>query len=337
VLRALAALRIEVDEVVGTGMGALVGAAFAAGLPPLRIIELLAELGVAGFGRPEPVAAVTDAGAAAARGVAYRDLLRRWLPEKFSALGRPFVCSALSLGRGAVRYFGIPGAGDRTALPDAVYAASCLPGLLEPIELDGERYFDGGLAEPLPLRIADARRAELTLAVDLSVRSGAAPPMDHAARTAPAHLLRQTYDILTHVLAEHALHQFGNRPDVVLVQPAVADIGMLDEVDIEAVAERGAVETQRALISHPITRYLCAPDAVVGGDREIGSPRDHVVLEVDAGLCIHCGICAASCPTGGYAAVEIGSVVRKMHHYECTRDASCQRACPTAAIHLHNL
>ena len=63
----------------------------------------------------------------------------------------------------------------------------------------------------------------------------------------------------------------------------------------------------------------------------------HVRLHVDMNACIHCGICAATCVTSGFAAVPIGDVVRKLHNYECTRDGACERNCPTGAIRLGNL
>ena len=53
--------------------------------------------------------------------------------------------------------------------------------------------------------------------------------------------------------------------------------------------------------------------------------------------CIHCGLCAVTCATGGYGAVPMGNVVRKLRNYECTRDMACERACPTRAIRLQNL
>ena len=53
--------------------------------------------------------------------------------------------------------------------------------------------------------------------------------------------------------------------------------------------------------------------------------------------CINCGICAVTCATDGFASVPFGSVVRKLHNYECTRDMACERTCPTHAIRLRNL
>ena len=72
-------------------------------------------------------------------------------------------------------------------------------------------------------------------------------------------------------------------------------------------------------------------------DRSVPRPRDYVHLDVDMNACIHCGICAVTCATSGYADVPLGNVVRKLHNYECTRDSACERSCPTGAIRLRNM
>jgi len=72
-------------------------------------------------------------------------------------------------------------------------------------------------------------------------------------------------------------------------------------------------------------------------DRLVQRPRDHVHLDVDMNACIHCGICAATCATQGFAQVPVGDVVRKLHNYECTRDMACERNCPTRAVRLRNI
>lgn len=53
--------------------------------------------------------------------------------------------------------------------------------------------------------------------------------------------------------------------------------------------------------------------------------------------CIHYGICAATCPTQGFAQVPVGGgVVRTLHNYECTRGKACERNCLTGAIRLRH-
>jgi NAD-dependent dihydropyrimidine dehydrogenase PreA subunit len=124
---------------------------------------------------------------------------------------------------------------------------------------------------------------------------------------------------------------------MVLIKPHVADIELLDFSAAAEVARRGEREALHAIATHPVTRYMCPPDLVKDVDRQLREPREYVHLEVDASACINCGICAATCTTQGYAAVPIGSVVRKLFHYECTRDAACERNCPTGAIRLGNM
>ena len=92
----------------------------------------------------------------------------------FAALPRTFFCNALSLTTGVMQYFGLPEA-PKISVPDAVYASACLPGVFEPMEIDGDHFIDGGMAETLGLKLAAARRPDLIVAVDLSIRDHHTP------------------------------------------------------------------------------------------------------------------------------------------------------------------
>lgn len=336
VARALGRLGIPVSEVVATSMGALVGAAVATGMRSAEQAHLFTELLEGGhFGAPKLKLFVKGRRYASTdHGRRYHEFLQRHFGGlRMGELELPLFCNALSLSTGATRYFGLPG-GPRVALADALYASSCLPGLFEPIEIDGESYIDGGMAEPLGLKLAHARRPDLIVAVDLS-------KTDHHTRVTtpndPADVLSRSYEILGDVLVEHALHRFGSQDNVVLIKPDVADLEIRDAADLDSVIERGEQEAYLELAAHQRTRYLCAPDVVKGVDRQADAARDHVYLDVDMDACINCGICAATCVTEGFAAVPLGNVVRKLYHYECVRDSACERNCPTSAITLHHL
>ena len=218
-------------------------------------------------------------------------------------------------------------------LADAVYASSCLPGIFEPLELDGDYFIDGGMAETLCLKLARARRAELIIAVDLTIK-------DHHTKTpyraTLPHILFQAYELMGIALNEHNLHRFVDER-VVLLKPKVGHVGVLDAPNVPELVRLGEREALEVLTTHSLTRYLCNTAVVEEVDRTIRQPRDYVQLEVDMNACIHCGICAATCATEGYAAVPLGDVVRKLHNYECTRDMACERSCPTRAIRLRNL
>ncbi len=74
-----------------------------------------------------------------------RDLLADHLPQTFAELRVPFQCVAASIERAAEQWF------TDGALINAVLASCAVPGLLPPVELDGEHYLDGGLVHSIPV------------------------------------------------------------------------------------------------------------------------------------------------------------------------------------------
>ena len=63
----------------------------------------------------------------------------------FAELRVPFQCVAASIERAAEHWF------TDGALVDAVLASAAVPGLLPPVEIDGEHYLDGGLVHSIPV------------------------------------------------------------------------------------------------------------------------------------------------------------------------------------------
>lgn len=81
---------------------------------------------------------------------------------RFSHTDRPFRAVATDLeNRKAV----ILAQGD---LPSAVFASMAVPGVLPPVQLDGKLLVDGGLANNLPISVARDLGADIIIAVDLS-------------------------------------------------------------------------------------------------------------------------------------------------------------------------
>ncbi|MCA8942529.1 MAG: patatin-like phospholipase family protein [Planctomycetes bacterium] len=335
VMRALERLGIEVDEVVGTSMGAVMGGLFAQGRDSQSIEAVAQEISVKDYLKLNLLKFLVKGyrHASVYKGRRFLSFLEEHFgDQRFEDLDRPFVCNALSLTRGHMRYFGLPGdAGVRVA--EAVYASSCLPGVYEPPRIGEDHYIDGGMAETLSLKIAHMRKAELVIAVDLSIRDQGE---DTPFKPSLPHILFQTYNIMGAVLNEHNLHRYVNE-HTVLMKPPVSEFGLLEQPDLTELVRIGEREALEVLSTHPLTRYLSDPAVMREVDRTVPTPRDYVRLDVDANACIHCGICASICATQGYADVARGNVVRKVHNYECTRDAACERNCPTGAIRLFNL
>ncbi len=335
VIRALERLGIVPTQIIGTSMGSVIGGLYASGLDSHQIEATLAKLDLRRFFRLNLLKFLVKGyrHASLYKGRAFHDMLRDTIPARtFAELPRPFVCNALSLTTGALRYFGLPGTPD-VPVADAIYASSCLPGVFEPIELDGDHYIDGGMAETLSLKVAKVHKPDLVIAVDLSFRDNHKSTPYRA--TLP-HILFQTYEIMGSVLNEHNLHRHVTQ-EVVVLKPKMQAFGLLDEPDLTEVVRLGEREALDVLTTHANTRHLCDPAVVLQVERTIRVPRDFVELQVDMNACIHCGVCAITCATQGYADVSIGNVVRKLHNYECTRDAACERNCPTRAIRLQNL
>ncbi|MGY1636863.1 patatin-like phospholipase family protein [Geodermatophilus sp. SYSU D00742] len=85
-----------------------------------------------------------------------RDLLTAHLPVRtFAELRVPFQCVAASIERAAEHWF------TEGALVEAVLASCAVPGLLPPVELDGEHYLDGGLVHSIPVGRAVALGADV--------------------------------------------------------------------------------------------------------------------------------------------------------------------------------
>jgi len=151
-LRALIERKITPQLIVGTSIGAVNGAMIA-GNPSLATIERMAELWTT-IGEKDAFDAsiFEQIKIFSQSGTHLRDnqSLRQLFTEAFSVeriedLLVPFQCVAASIEAASIHYF------ERGPLVDAVLASSAVPGLLPPVEIDGEHYFDGGLVSPIPL------------------------------------------------------------------------------------------------------------------------------------------------------------------------------------------
>ena len=171
VIRALIEARIEIDAIVGTSIGALIGARWASGAS-------LQDLETDAAGVTEQSVLKRNlktyvlggvAQAALYDGEHYRDLIQRIIaPATFASLVRPLRVNALSLRNGDERWFG-SGADCTLGLVDAVYASGALPLVFPPIILpDGDIVVDGGLKTMVGLFEAIRWGARRVIAIDVS-------------------------------------------------------------------------------------------------------------------------------------------------------------------------
>jgi NTE family protein len=157
VIRALEQAGIRPDLVCGTSIGALVGAAYAAGE-----LERL-EQWVLGLGFKNVVAFMdVSLSSGLIKGERLMDDLRRnFVDRPLEELAMPFAAVATSLRTGAEVWL------RNGSTLDAVRASIAVPGLFAPKLREGSMLVDGGLVNPVPVSLARAMGADVVIAVDL--------------------------------------------------------------------------------------------------------------------------------------------------------------------------
>ena len=150
-LAALADRGIVPDLVLGTSVGALNGALLAA--DPDTAVARLAHLWTTIDEYSPFDASLIERASTFARTRTHlhgNHRLRRMLlshldVRRFEQLSLPFQCVAASIERASARWFA------EGELIPALLATTAVPGLLPPVEIDGEHYLDGGLVDSIPV------------------------------------------------------------------------------------------------------------------------------------------------------------------------------------------
>jgi NTE family protein len=156
-LRALAERDIRPDMILGTSVGAINGAFFAAE-PTLEGVKRLSELWrESNWSERSPGASLRRLTTLARSGThleslsEMRDRLLALLPvQRVEELEVPFQCVAASIERAAEHWF------ESGPLADVVLASCAVPGILPPVPIDGEHFIDGGIVNSIPVSRAVA-------------------------------------------------------------------------------------------------------------------------------------------------------------------------------------
>jgi NTE family protein len=157
VLKMLDIMEIRPELIVGTSAGSVAGVLYASGIDGFRLQEMAWEL---------DQSMVTDwsvFGKGLIRGQALENYINRAVEGRtLERLKRRFACVATRLSTGEAVLFkaGNPGR--------AVRASSSVPGVFEPVSIDGQEYVDGGLVSPVPVRFARELGADFVIAVDVA-------------------------------------------------------------------------------------------------------------------------------------------------------------------------
>lgn len=149
---------IPFDIIIGCSAGSLVGAMYADSLDVEYVRAVL-----------EPMKCETmldisfwKARYGLSQGLAMRQVLRSCLRStSFEELKIPFLCVATDLWTGQLVTLG---GGE---LVPAIQASAAIPFVYVPINLHGRVFVDGGVVDPVPVRVAKELGAEYVIAVDL--------------------------------------------------------------------------------------------------------------------------------------------------------------------------
>jgi NTE family protein len=158
-LHELDAMGLKLDVIVGSSIGTLVGGCYAAGriemletfarsLTRRRVLGLLDfSFGGGGIIGGQRLKTRLEAGLG--------DLRIEDLPVQFAAV-------ATEIGGGHEIWL------RRGLLVDAIRASYALPGVFEPVKVDGRWLFDGAIVNPVPVSVARALGAERVIALNIS-------------------------------------------------------------------------------------------------------------------------------------------------------------------------
>ncbi|WP_242344463.1 patatin-like phospholipase family protein [Anaeromyxobacter terrae] len=247
VIRVLEDARVPIELIVGTSVGSLVGAIYAA-QPNSYALERMAR----SLDRDD-FFDFSLAPALFGQGLATGDRLERFVRDHvhartFEALRVPVAAVATDLDTG-----------DRVVLHEgdvarAVRASCAIPGVLEPVRLGGRVLVDGGVVRNLPVDVARQLGADVVIAVDLAALEPKATPRN---------FVEVIFRVVNLVSRAEAKELRGIAD--VTIEPAVEDVGFID-FDRKDAAIRAGMEAARAALPR-IREVLAAwprPASVAG-------------------------------------------------------------------------
>jgi NTE family protein len=225
VIKVLEAQGITPDLVVGTSAGSVVGALYAAGFSGFELQKISFRLEEDSVGDW----IIPDRGFI--KGEALQNFINKVVRNQpIEKLRKPFAAVATDLQSGEMVVF------QRGNTGQAVRASSSVPGVFQPVSINGREYVDGGLVSPVPVRVARRLGADVVIAVDISARPR------YANIAGYTDILLQTFGIMGQAISSNEL------PDAdVVIRPNTTGFGLADfEKKHEAIME-GEKAAQAAL------------------------------------------------------------------------------------------
>ena len=255
VIRALEEMRIPIDAIAGTSMGALVGGLYATGMDAQDLQRVIAgmqwdeafEDALERNARPQrrkgddydyPTEfrlsfsdGVLSIPLGLVQGQQTRQLIKSLVYQAstindFDTLPIPLRTVATDIETGEAYIFS---SGD---IVTAMRASMSLPALLAPVEYDGRLLVDGGMAMNIPVEVGQQMGVDRVIVVDIGT-----PLKTREEITSLLSVTSQTMGFLTR---RNSLVQLEKmRPQDILVSPELGPVGMLDFDQVDLIYQRG--------------------------------------------------------------------------------------------------
>ena len=321
VIRALEERGLVPGLIVGSSMGSLVAAAWAAGMP----LDEMTERALAVRRKDIFQVAHVDMALKRMRSPAvYRreplDALIESLvgARTFDELQRPLIINTVELNSGMQVLWGLPGL-RHARVADAVFASCALPGLFPPREIDGRWFVDGAVLENMPAQVAASHGEGPVMAVDVgsstTLRSNIQDEGFAATYVRGLEIVMQT-------MMENRLRQW-TAPPLVLIHPRVEHVPMFGFGHNRELIEEGHRATLDLL-------DMLQDDFDPDGHGIY--PQRRVEIRVDQTRCVGCGACIMHAPWVFEMSESGRAAVRQPIQSWSPLDGAYVRNCPTYAI-----
>jgi NTE family protein len=229
VIRALEQEKIPIDMIVGTSVGSLIGALYASEVNSFDLEWTAFTLS------REDIFDYGILNAFSGMGLANGQKLEAFVRSKVPAaniedLRIPFAAVATDLNRGTRVVL------DKGPVAAAVRASSAIPGVFEPVKLQGKLLVDGGVVDNVPTSVAREKGADIVIAVDIG---------QQVVNFNISDIIDVMLQSITIMAAENT--KFRKKEADVLISPRIGDVGMLDFTQKKRCMQAGIDAAQKAM------------------------------------------------------------------------------------------
>jgi NTE family protein len=227
VIRALEQEKIPIQMIVGTSVGSLIGALYAADPNSLNLEWLAFSI--------EKEDIFDYSVVYSKMGPVQGDRLEKFVQTKakvknLEQMKIPFFPVATDLNTGQTWVF------EKGSVARAVRASASIPGIFQPVEINGRTYVDGGVTDNLPVDIARAKGADIVIAVNIQKK------IDNPQINSLIDVILQSINIMGRELVLYKCRQYD-----VLIEPSVGEVGLTDFSQKKRLMEAGMQAARQAL------------------------------------------------------------------------------------------